>query len=94
MQPLHAAPHHYFNITPHGSALLFADWNVTSTGVFGGLAITTKWLFQLVNADSKIGSERAALVLDTLNELDSQLSEHELGFLASAVYVEATKPDT
>ncbi len=46
MQPLHAVPFHFFNITPHGAQLLFADWDVVSTGSFGGLETTMEWFFR------------------------------------------------
>jgi SAM-dependent methyltransferase/uncharacterized protein YbaR (Trm112 family) len=92
MQPLHAVPYHFFNITPHGAALLFAGWEVRDTGVFGGLQSTLTWFFQLVGANRKLGEARAQAVLDTLADLDGQLSSSELEFVASAVYVDAFKP--
>lgn len=92
MQPLHAVPYHFFNITPHGSALLFEAWDVVDTGVFGGLATTLRWMFDLLGADDKLGRERTSAVLDALGDLDRQLSARELEHVASAVYVEARKP--
>lgn len=90
MQPLHAVPYHFFNITPHGAALLFAGWDVTATGTFGGLGTTMEWFFRLLDADSKLGAERSASVLSTLRELDDHLDQRELDFIASAVFVEAS----
>jgi SAM-dependent methyltransferase/uncharacterized protein YbaR (Trm112 family) len=92
MQPLHAVPFHYFNITPHGAELLFDDWDVVATGAFGGLEVTLEWFFRLVDADTKIGSDATRQVLATLNRLDSLLSSRELAQLASGVYVEALAP--
>jgi SAM-dependent methyltransferase len=92
MQPLHAVPFHYFNITPHGAELLFDDWDVVATGAFGGLEVTLEWFFRLVDADTKIGSDATRQVLATLNRLDSLLSSRELAQLASGVYVEAVAP--
>lgn len=92
MQPLHAVPFHFFNITPHGADLLFEGWDVHHTGVFGGLQPTLTWFFALLDADAKLGQERTSAILSSLGELDSQLSEHELSHIASAVFVEATKP--
>jgi SAM-dependent methyltransferase len=92
MQPLHAVPFHYFNITPHGAALLFEEWDVVASGTFGGLGTTMEWFFGLLDADQKLGAERASSVVSTLRELDAQLSPRELDFVASAVYVEARAP--
>ena len=63
MQPLHAVPFHFFNITPHGAQLLFADWDVVSTGSFGGLETTMEWFFRVLAADQKVGSDQTAEVL-------------------------------
>lgn len=92
MQPLHAVPYHFFNITPHGASLLFDGWDVQHQRVFGGLATTMDWFFRLLGADRKIGEDRSRQVLDALADLDSQLSPTELEFVASAVSVEALKP--
>jgi SAM-dependent methyltransferase/uncharacterized protein YbaR (Trm112 family) len=93
MQPLHAVPYHFFNITPHGAALLFANWNVERTGTFGGLSETVGWFFRLLDADTKIGSDETAAVLQSLARLDSQLTDDALDYVASAVYVESTPGD-
>ena len=93
MQPLHAVPYHFFNISPHGAALLFDRWNVQSTGVFGGLESTLEWFFRLVAAEQKIGESKATMILEALRDLDAQMSTAELEFVASAVYVEALKPE-
>jgi SAM-dependent methyltransferase len=92
MQPLHAVPFHFFNITPHGAALLFVDFAVDDTGVFGGLSDTLAWIFRLVDAERRLGSETAARVLGDLARLDADLDMRELEHIASAVYVEATRP--
>jgi len=94
MQPLHAVPYHYFNITPHGADLLFDDWDVLDTGSFGGLAETLAWFFRLLEADKKIGADAARQVLETLTRLDGQLTPKELSQLASGVYVDALAPIT
>jgi len=93
MQPLHAVPFHFFNITPHGADLLFADWDVQASGVFGGLSSTMEWFFRLLGAGQKIGQDRTEAVLRSLGDLDAQLTERELAHVASAVFVEAVKPE-
>jgi SAM-dependent methyltransferase len=90
MQPLHAVPFHFFNITPHGARLLFEDWQIDAEGTFGGLHTTMEWFFGLLDASSKLGNEAAAAVLSTLADLDRLLSQRELEHVASAVFIEAT----
>jgi SAM-dependent methyltransferase len=92
MQPLHAVPFHFFNVTPHGAALLFREWDVVDSGVFGGLSPTVEWFFGVVGASAKISHEAQRSVLDTLAQLDRQLDVRELEHVASAVFVEAIKP--
>jgi SAM-dependent methyltransferase len=92
MQPLHAVPFHFFNITPHGAQLLFTDWEIVSHGTFGGLETTMEWFFRLLDADVKIGAERTDEVLRALRDLDKRLTPADLDYVASAVYVEALKP--
>jgi SAM-dependent methyltransferase len=89
MQPLHAVPYHFFNITPHGAQLLFRDWDVHHTGTFGGLSSTMSWFFRLLDADRRIGPDAARSVIDHLATLDATLDAAALEFVASAVYVEA-----
>lgn len=91
MQPLHAVPHHFFNITPHGAALLFREWNVEQTSTFGGLSVTLSWFFQLLDAERHVGADAVRSVLDTLGELDARLSPDALDYVASAVSVEARR---
>lgn len=35
IQPIHQAPHHYFNVTPYGLRWLFRDWTIIQTGTIG-----------------------------------------------------------
>jgi SAM-dependent methyltransferase/uncharacterized protein YbaR (Trm112 family) len=92
MQPLHAVPFHFFNITPHGAQLLFEDWSDVRISSFGGLGDTMRWFFRLVGAEAKIGHERVDEVFERLDELDTKMSAEELSMLSSAVAVEATVP--
>jgi uncharacterized protein YbaR (Trm112 family) len=92
MQPLHAVPFHFFNITPHGAALLFDDFDVTATGVFGGLADTMGWFFRILDASRLIGEDRSNEVIASLRDLDDVMTPEQLGYMASAVYVDAIRP--
>jgi len=87
MQPLHAVPSHYMNVTPFGVDYLCRDLERVAGGVFGGLSETVEWIGRLVDAQSKIGDERFSAVLDSLRLLDGQLSDDELRQAASAVWL-------
>lgn len=50
MQPVHQAPHHYFNVTPHGLAWLLRDWDVEWQGTVGTFWETIDWLYRAVGA--------------------------------------------
>ena len=92
MQPLHAVPFHFYNITPHGATLLFEDWESVQIASFGGLGETMRWFFRLVDAEQKIGRGRVDGIISGLDELDSKMSADELSILSSAVSVEAIAP--
>lgn len=92
MQPLHAVPFHFFNVTPHGIAYLFEAFETIETGSFGGLHGTMEWFFRLCNAGARIGDDRAEQVLASLRDLDRTLNAVELEQFASAVFIEARKP--
>ena len=48
MQPIHMAPHHYFNITPYGLAHLLRDWEVLESGTVGTMKQVMDWIFETV----------------------------------------------
>ncbi|MCP4435902.1 MAG: glycosyltransferase [Actinomycetia bacterium] len=92
MQPLHAVPSHYMNVTPHGIEHLCRDLEVVDKGEFGGLAETIGWIGGLVDAESRLGPGRFAEVISALDDLDRSLSADELRMAASAVYLLGRKP--
>lgn len=46
MQPVHMAPHHYFNITPHGLRYLLRDWEVEWEAPVGTAKETLDWVLR------------------------------------------------
>jgi SAM-dependent methyltransferase/uncharacterized protein YbaR (Trm112 family) len=92
MQPLHAVPWHFFNITPHGASLLFDGWEIVDLGWFGGLRTTMDWILRLVDAEQRIGTSDVEAILSRLERLDALLPDDALQYAASAVYVEALTP--
>jgi SAM-dependent methyltransferase len=89
MQPLHAVPYHFFNVTPHGATLLFDNFDTIRAGSAGGLEDTMRWIFRLVEAERVIGSEEVTRVLGAMSELDRSMPADTLDHVASFVFVEA-----
>jgi glycosyltransferase involved in cell wall biosynthesis len=92
MQPLHAVPYHYFNVTPHGIDHLCRSLERIDSGTFGGLEDTIRWIGGLLRAEERLGAERFSGVLDALRALDRQLEPGELDAAASAVFFLGRKP--
>ncbi|MGD9798467.1 MAG: methyltransferase domain-containing protein [Acidimicrobiia bacterium] len=92
MQPLHAVPFHFFNITPHGARLLFEGFEQVDISSFGGLGETMRWFFRLLDGEGRLGPDAAGQVLGALDRLDAELTERELAMVSSAVAVVAYAP--
>jgi hypothetical protein len=91
MQPLHAVPSHYFNVTSYGLEHLLRDWEVLEQGVFTGLHDTFEWFARCVDAERKVGKEKLDRALEVLAEIDSKTSEDELRPVAGSVWATARR---
>jgi len=89
MQPLHAVPSHYFNVTIYGLEYLLRDWNLEESGTFTGLHDTFEWLGRCVSAEQKIGPERLGQALEILAEIDAKTTAEELRPIAGSVWARA-----
>ncbi len=89
MQPLHAVPSHYFNVTIFGLQHLLRDWDIVESGTFTGLHDTVEWMGRCVSADQKVDPGRLRLMLDILAEIDQKTSPEELRPIAGSVFAEA-----
>src|ERR671918_1169644 len=92
MQPVHAVPYHFMNVTPHGLAHLCRALEVEDSGTFGGLEVTMGWFVDLLDARRRVGGDRVEHMLATLRDLDASLSPADLAQLASAVHLTGRKP--
>jgi glycosyltransferase involved in cell wall biosynthesis/SAM-dependent methyltransferase len=92
MQPVHAVPYHFMNVTPHGLAHLCQALEVEESGTFGGLELTMGWFVDMLDARRRVGGDRVEDMLATLRDLDATLSPADLSQLASAVYLTGRKP--
>ncbi len=92
MQPLHAVPYHFFNMTPWGVEELFKSCEILEADWFGELSFTVDWLLKSVNLPGKVPSQRLTKIVDELKQLDALVSHDELRPAASGVYIVARTP--
>ncbi|MEO8695225.1 MAG: methyltransferase domain-containing protein [Acidimicrobiales bacterium] len=85
MQPLHAVPSHYFNVTPFGLDYLCRNFDKVESDWSAGPYFTLEWLGRLVSADALVGADRWAQMLATLHDFDNALSHEQRRFCAGAV---------
>jgi SAM-dependent methyltransferase/uncharacterized protein YbaR (Trm112 family) len=91
-QPLHAVPSHYFNVTPHGAAHLFRDWDVEILDWFGGPAATIDWWLRILDLETRWDPDKLHCFRLLLGEVDALTSHDQLASFASGVVVVATPP--
>jgi SAM-dependent methyltransferase len=91
LQPLHAAPYHYFNMTHWGVEELFRDCTVVESGWDGSLAFTVDWLMKSVGLAAKIPPSRFAAITKQFEQFDRLISHDELKPAASGVWVVVRK---
>jgi glycogen synthase len=92
MQPLHAVPFHFFNMTTWGVSQLFASCEVLECDWFGELSGTVEWLVNAVGLPEKVDPVELSEVLARFRSYDSLVSHDELRPVASVVYLVARKP--
>jgi hypothetical protein len=92
MQPLHAVPYHFFNMTTWGLQELFRSCEVLECDWFGDLSGTIEWLINSVNLATKVDPAELAQIMATLRSYDSLVDHDELRPAASVVYLAARKP--
>jgi hypothetical protein len=92
MQPLHAVPYHFFNMTPWGVERLFQGCEIIESQTFGPLSDTVDWLMRAVGLPQKVGTERVRAIVDELRDLDQFVSPADLRPAASAVFIAARTP--
>jgi hypothetical protein len=91
LQPLHAVPYHFFNMTTWGVEELFKSCTLLETDWFGELSVTVEWLLRSVNLADKVEPERLRRLVGEFEELDRLVSHEDLKAAASGVYLVARK---
>ncbi len=92
MQPLHAVPYHFFNMTTWGVQELFTGCEILECDWFGDLSFTVEWMTNAAGLSTKIDPEELAQLMERLRRYDALVSHDELQSVASAVYLIARKP--
>ncbi len=91
MQPLHAVPYHFFNMTTWGVTELFAGCEVLECDWFGELSTTVEWLTNAAGLATKVDPTELAEVLAKVRSYDRLVSHEDLKSVASAVYLVVRK---
>jgi ubiquinone/menaquinone biosynthesis C-methylase UbiE len=92
MQPLHAVPYHFFNMTQWGVEELFSGCEVVEADWFGELSETVDWLLRAANLAEDAPPHLLAELRGRLTELDRYIDHADLKAVASAYYLVARTP--
>ncbi len=92
LQPLHAVPFHFFNMTQWGTEELFSSCEIVESDWIGTLSESIDWILRSANLDGDAPAATMAAVRRHLAELDQYVSHDDLKAVASGVYVVARKP--
>ncbi|HXY44286.1 MAG TPA: class I SAM-dependent methyltransferase, partial [Acidimicrobiales bacterium] len=91
LQPLHAVPYHFFNMTLWGVEELFADCEIVAADWFGPLSETISWLIDAAGLPQKVPVDRLDRIRTEFKEFDELISHEELKPVASGVHIAARK---
>jgi SAM-dependent methyltransferase len=92
MQPVHQAPHHYFNHTPYGLAHLVRHLEVIDAQAFGTLEDQFEWILGAAGAETILGPGRWRTLLGFMRRVDAEIGHTEKALMASGVSTLARKP--
>ena len=91
LQPLHAVPFHFFNMTLWGVEELFRDCEIIASDWFGPLSDTVAWLLDAARLTQKVEPERLDRIRSEFREFDTLMSHDDLKPVASGVHIAARK---
>ncbi len=92
MQPLHAAPYHYFNMSPWGVEELFKSCAIVESDHYDGIAFTIDWILKSVGAQRTMTDDEFTGLMDRIRAIESRLSHEDVRPAASGVWLVARKP--
>jgi hypothetical protein len=93
LQPVHAVPHHYFNMTTAGVRELFPGCEVVDEGWFGPPSVTVEWMLRAAGLEGKVPRRKLDRIVSGLRELDALVTHDDLQAVASGVHVTVRTPE-
>jgi glycogen synthase len=92
LQPVHAVPHHYFNMTVAGARELFPGCAVLEEGWFGPLSETVDWMLRAAGLSTKVSPAKLDRIVSLVRALDPLVDHEALEAVASGVYLAVRTP--
>jgi SAM-dependent methyltransferase len=93
LQPLHAVPYHYFNMTQWGVEQLFDGCEIEASDWFGPLSDTVSWLMDAAGLAGAVEASRLERIRAEFRHFDTLMSHEQLKPVASGVHIAARKPN-
>lgn len=92
LQPLHAVPYHFFNMTNWGLEELFSECEILESSWDGGrLSEHFRWVLEAANAPARVGAAVVDDIVARVRPLESRLTHDDLRAVTSGVWVIARK---
>ncbi len=92
LQPLHAVPFHFYNMTLWGVEELFKSCELLASDWFGPLSETVTWLLSAANLTPRIPPEQLARIKADFESFDEMMTHDDLKPVASGVHIAVRKP--
>ena len=92
LQPLHAVPFHFYNMTLWGVQELFSSCELLASDWFGPLSETITWLLTVANLNDRVPAEQLERVKADFRSFDELMSHDDLKAVASGVHIAVRKP--
>jgi len=92
MQPVHSEGQHFFNCTPYGIELIFADFSDLKITWDGSISNMFYWMLSVAGVLNKLEKADLDSFHRLTNLFDKHLSNEGLMYVASGVWAEGKKP--
>ena len=92
LQPLHAVPFHFFNMTLWGVQELFSSCELLASNWFGPLSETVIWLLAVANLTDRIPAAQLERIRSDFESFDELMSHDDLKGVAGGVHIAVRKP--
>jgi SAM-dependent methyltransferase len=93
LQPLHAVPFHFYNMTLWGVQELFTTCELLASDWFTPLSETVMWLLAVANLTDRIPPEQLERIRSDFVSFDALMSHDDLKGVAGGVHIAVRKPE-